>query len=274
MTKKLSPFLFAILTLIIVGFIMLLPLENILESINFTEFESEYLGLFFKMSFLFILSFKVIKKLKLNAIAGVASNYKWRHRYLNIIPFYLFVLGLLSIINKDVSEMQLSNVLVLFLGCLAVGFGEEFMFRGFLQPLFIKKFYNHQNGRFLGVFFSALFFGLFHFVNLMNSEQVLPVVIQVVFATFMGFFFGVLVLRTNKLLPLAITHGLINFFFSLQTLPNLNIIPTNNPSNEMETILAPLLIFLPLFIVGLFVIRKVNMENLQLKIQTSFTKES
>lgn len=269
--KNMSPFLFAIVMLSTIGFVMLLPLEDILSLNKFSKFESEYIGLSIKMGSLFVLGYSIIKKLNLFTITGLSSTYKWEFKYLNLIPIYLLIIGLLTVINKDLSDIKITNVFILFLGCLAVGFAEEFIFRGLLQSLFLKKYMNHKRGLFLGVFVPALCFGLFHLVNLGNSDQILPVLIQVVFATFIGFYFGVLVLKTNKLIPIAITHGLINFFLSLQTLPSISNATTYGASSDdLGAALAPLVLFLPLFIVGLFVIRKINREALQHKLQLTF----
>jgi membrane protease YdiL (CAAX protease family) len=269
--KNMSPFLFAFAMLFAIGLFMFIPTESLFENKNISKFEFEYINIFIKMSLLFILCYIIIIKLKLKTIAGLSSKYKWKFKYLNLIPIYLFIIGLLTVASKDVSQIQLSNLLILLFGCLAVGFGEEFIFRGLLQPLFLKKYIKHRRGMLLGVFIPALFFGLFHLVNLIDSQQVLPVLIQVVFATFIGFFFGVLVLKTNKLVPLAITHGLINFFLSLQTLPGLNDASVNNVSQEgIGAALGPIILFFPLFITGLIIIIKMNKENTQEKLQASF----
>lgn len=269
--KNMSPFLFAFAMLFAIGLFMLIPIESLFENFKISKFEFEYINIFIKMSILFILCYIIIVRLKLKTIAGLSSKYKWKFKYLNLIPIYLFIIGLLTVASKDLSQIQPSNLLILLFGCLAVGFGEEFIFRGLLQPLFLKRYIKHRRGLFLGVFIPALFFGLFHLVNLINNEQVLPVLIQVVFATFIGFFFGVLVLKTNKLIPLAITHGLINFFLSLQTLPSINDASVNNVSQEgLGAALGPLILFLPLFIIGLIIIKKMNKESTQEKLQASF----
>lgn len=269
--KTMSPFLFAFAMLFTIGLFMLIPIESLFDNKNISKFEFEYINIFIKMSLLFILCYIIIVKLGLTTITGLSSKYKWKFKYLNLIPIYLFIIGLLTVASKDISQIQPSNLLILLFGCLAVGFGEEFMFRGLLQSLFLKRYIKHGRGLFLGVFIPALFFGLFHLVNLINSQEVLPVLIQVVFATFIGFFFGVLVLKTNKLIPLAITHGLINFFLSLQTLPSLNDTSINNASNEgIGAALGPLILFLPLFIIGLFIIKKMNKESTQEKLNESF----
>lgn len=78
---------------------------------------------------------------------------------------------------------------------------------------------------------------------------------QVVFAIFIGFFFGVLVLKTNKLVPVAITHALINFSFSLAFLPSLK--PMQDDVVDTLSI-APVIVTLPLFIIGLLIYKKLD----------------
>jgi len=269
--KNISPVLLACIMLVVLSIIVLLPIDSILIKMSLSDFQAEYIGLSIKMAIIFLISYRLIKKMRIESISGISSNYGWKFKYLNIIPVYLIIIGVLSIISKDLTQIHIENVLLLLLACLTVGFGEEFIFRGLLQPLFLKRYIKHRRGLFLGVFIPALFFGLFHLVNLIDSQEVLPVLIQVVFATFIGFFFGVLVLKTNKLIPLAITHGLINFFLSLQTLPNLNDASVNNVSQEgVGAALGPLILFFPLFIIGLIIIINMNKESTQEKLQASF----
>lgn len=254
-------------TLIALGAIMLIPLEEVLLRIQFSEFSSVYIGLAIKMSIIFLIGYQIIKKNKLNPIAGLSTTYKWKNKLFNIIPFYLFILGIVSVSSKDFSEIEIFNVLILLLGCFAVGFAEEFLFRGVIQSLLLKKFAKTNNGIFKAVLSAALIFGFFHLLNLFKNDNIVAVVVQVVYATFIGFFFGVLVLKTNKLIPLAITHALINFFFSLQFLPGFNTLQNNAPE---ETSITAIIIFLPLFIVGLTTLKKLNNDTVLEKINTRF----
>jgi len=108
----------------------------------------------------------------------------------------------------------------------------------------------------------------------LKNDNSMAVLIQVVYATFIGFFFGVLLLKTNKLIPLVITHGLINFFFSLSLLPSMKNIEndaTNTTSMQMGALIAPLILFLPLFIIAFLVIRKVKKEDIAKKIANHHT---
>lgn len=269
-TKNISPIIFAIITLVAFSIIVLIPIDSLLIKMSLSDFQSEYIALAIKMTFVFIVSYRLLKKLNNESITGLSSKYEWKFKYLNIIPVYLFILGILSIISKDLSQIQIENVSLLLFACLAVGFAEEFLFRGVLQSLFLKKYRSHKNGILISVLTPAAIFGLFHLVNLTRNDNVSAVLIQVVFATFIGFFFGALVLKTNKIIPVAVTHGLINFFFSLAFLPGINSIEDTIPLEETGGSIAPILITLPLFVIALVVLKKIKREEVITKLNESF----
>ena len=262
--KSKNPITATFIALIFIGCIMIIPIRPLLTTVGLSKFQTEYISLFIKMTFIFTLSILAVKTLKIEKIVGISPEYKWKNKALNLIPIYLFLLGIASVISKDFSEVIPFNIVILLIACLSVGFAEEFLFRGVLQALFIKKYYQKKNGILVSIFSSSLAFGLFHLINLFKSETVWPVLIQVIFATFIGFFFGVMVLKTNKIIPLAITHALINFFFSIQFLPSL----TPNSSQASEVSIAPLLITLPLFITGLIIIKKINKTEVEKKLDS------
>ncbi len=270
MIKKLSPFFSGVAMLIFIGVIMLLPLDKLITEKDFSSFQVEYIILAIKMFFIFSISLLLIERLNEKALSGISSKYKWSFKYVNLIPFYLFLLGALGFINKDLSSIDFSNMILLLIACQLVGFAEEFVFRGYLQPIFLKKYISRDRGILLGVLFPSLLFGASHLLNLTVNNNVPQVIGQSFYAIFIGFFFGVVLLKTNKLIPLSITHGLINFFFLFRSLPSLN--SNMDPIIEMtflEQIIsaaAPLLIFIPLFVVGLILLRKIKQEDVLKKI--------
>lgn len=264
--KNSSPFLFTVIMLVAMGLVFIIPLEDLLLDYSVSSFRSEYFTLLARMSVLILVGYSLIKKWNLTVIAGLSSNYTWKSKYLNAIPFYLILLGIVSVLSADLTKVELPNLILLLLSCLAVGFGEELLFRGVLQSLFLKKYINKKSGVFLGTFIPAAAFGLFHLLNVLKPGPLLPVLIQVVFATFIGFFFGILLLKTNKIIPLAIIHALINFSFSLQNLPSLQ----SEVETEAASPIAPLIIFLPLFIIGLFLLKKIDKTEVQEKLDQSF----
>lgn len=265
--KNASPFLLAVITLAPVILIALLPINAILIKMAYSAFQAEYISLIIRMTFIFLISYCIIKQLKIESITGLSSTYDWRFKYLNIIPIYLMILGILSVASKDLTQIDIENLLLLFFACLMVGFAEEFLFRGVLQALFLNKYFSYKNGLLVSILIPAIIFGLFHLINLTNNDNVLAVLIQVVFATFIGFFFGVIVLKTNKIIPVAVTHGLINFFFSLVFLPGIKVMG----NRETEASIAPIILTFPLLIIGLLVMKKIKKEAVIKKLNESFS---
>ncbi len=271
--KNFSPLILGFFIILIIGLIFQLPVNKIITDVHFSTFQIEYLVLAVKMFLIFILGTVLINFIKEKTLSGLSKDNKWSFKFINLIPFYLFLLGILSFINKDLSQISLYNLLLLLFACLMVGFAEEFIFRGFLQPLFIKRYLSHKKGLFLGVLFPALFFGASHLLNLTVNDNIPQVIGQSIYAVFIGFFFGATLLKTNKLIPIAITHGLINFFFLFSTLPSLKInetaVITNSLTEQIVAAVIPLFIFLPLFIIGLLILRKIPKEQILKKVKPS-----
>lgn len=265
--KTTSPFLLTIIMLLVIGVVFVIPLESSLLKYGMSGFRAEYINLFVKMSVLLLAGYSLVKKCNLTVIAGLSANYSWRFKYLNAIPVYIILLGIASVLSADISKIEVVNLILLLISCLAVGFAEELLFRGVLQSFFLKKFIDRKSGIFFGTFIPAVAFGLFHLINLTKNGLVLPVLIQVVFATFIGFFFGVLLLKTNKLIPIALVHALINFSFSLQNLPGLQ---SEGEQEAASASVAPIIIFFPLFIVALFLMKKIDKAEVHEKLNQSF----
>lgn len=270
--KSTSPFAIGILIIFIIGLVMQVPFDEVITEDHFSSFQIEYVPLTFKMSIILTIGLAAIRRFQTQTLAGLSSNNKWSHKLLNLIPIYLFIMGIATFIGKDLMAINISDLFLLLLACLAVGFAEEFVFRGLLQSIFIRKYINRRNGVFLGVLYPAIFFGASHLLNLTVNDNIPQVIVQAIYAIFIGFFFGVVLLKTNKLLPLAVTHGLINFFFLINSLPglidatevggNAQIEPTSLPQ-----IIAPIVIFLPLFVVGLIVLRKIEKDSILEKVE-------
>ena len=89
---------------------------------------------------------------------------------------------------------------------LCVGFLEELIFRGLLFNAMLK------NGKNSAIIVSSVTFGVGHIINLINGSgaELLPNLLQVVYAIAVGFMFMMIYYRTKSLLPCIITHGVFN----------------------------------------------------------------
>jgi membrane protease YdiL (CAAX protease family) len=89
---------------------------------------------------------------------------------------------------------------------------EEIIWRGFLQPRFIRRY-----GLYRGIFLVAVVWGAFHFgsdfrAHLSDTDVLLAMLSRLVTCVALGFVFGWLTLRTGSVLPAALAHGVYNMF--------------------------------------------------------------
>lgn len=92
------------------------------------------------------------------------------------------------------------------LSMFCVGFWEEMIFRGLLFKAMAK------NGVRSAIIVSSVTFGIGHIVNLFNGSgaELLPNLLQVVYAIAIGFAFVMIYCKTKSLLPCILTHSIFN----------------------------------------------------------------
>ncbi len=122
---------------------------------------------------------------------------------------YLYFTPLIIICSTNLWAGVTLNFTVLetvlyVLSMLCVGFIEEFIFRGLLFNA-MKK-----DGLRSAVIVSSLTFGIGHIVNLLNGAMVAETLLQICYATAIGFLFTIIFHKTNNLYPCIIAHGIVN----------------------------------------------------------------
>lgn len=105
-------------------------------------------------------------------------------------------------------KMNASSIetVLYMLSMLCVGFLEELIFRGFLFNAMAK------NGVRSAIIVSSLTFGIGHIINLINGSgaELLPNLLQVIYAVAVGFAFVMIYYKTKSLLVCIATHSLFN----------------------------------------------------------------
>ena len=122
--------------------------------------------------------------------------------------FYAPLLALLTVnlwYGFSVSASPLEGALYMQ-SMLCVGFLEEMIFRGFLFCAMAK------NGVRSAVIVSSITFGMGHIMNLINGSgaQLLPNLLQVMYAVAIGFAFVMIYCKTKSLMPCIFTHSIFN----------------------------------------------------------------
>ena len=103
-------------------------------------------------------------------------------------------------------NLDLSEAVLYMLSMLCVGFLEEVIFRGLLFNAMRK------DGIKAAIIVSSVTFGIGHIINLVNGSgaQLLPNLLQIVYATAAGFMFVMMYLKTDSLIGCIAAHGLFN----------------------------------------------------------------
>lgn len=123
----------------------------------------------------------------------------------------LFYIPLLILLTANLWYGVAMNVspletVLYILSMLCVGFLEEMIFRGFLFNAMAK------NGVKSAIIVSSVTFGIGHMVNLFNGSgaELLPNLLQVIYAVAIGFTFVMIFCKTKSLIPCILTHSIFN----------------------------------------------------------------
>ena len=123
----------------------------------------------------------------------------------------LFYAPLLVLLTANLwygAAMNLSplETVLYILSMFCVGFLEEMIFRGLLFKAMAK------NGVKTAIIVSSVTFGIGHIVNLINGSgaELLPNLLQVVYAIAIGFAFVMIYCKTKSLMPCILTHSIFN----------------------------------------------------------------
>lgn len=140
-------------------------------------------------------------------------------QYLYFIPLILLVtVNLWNGFNINHSSKE---IVFHILTMLNIGFIEEIIFRGFLFKMMAK--HNTKSA----IIVSAVTFGAGHIVNLLNGAELIPTLIQICYATSIGYLFVIIFHKSKSLVPCIVTHSLVNSLsvFNVENTLSLYIAP-------------------------------------------------
>ena len=123
----------------------------------------------------------------------------------------LYYIPLLVLLTANLwygAAMNMSSLetVLYVLSMFCVGFLEELIFRGLLFRAMAK------DGMKSAIIVSSVTFGIGHIVNLINGSgaELLPNLLQVLYAVAIGFAFVMIYCRTKSLIPCIIVHSVFN----------------------------------------------------------------
>ena len=169
-----------------------------LNNFGLTDYRSFIVNLLFSLMIIIF-----IIRNKLSEYYGLASFPSFK-KYLYFVPFILIIsVNIWNGINVNNTFLE---IIFFMLSMVCVGFLEEIIFRGFLFKMMAKD--NIKSA----VIVSSLTFGIGHIVNLFHGALLVPTILQMISAIFIGYLFAVIFIKSNSLWPCVVTHALINAF--------------------------------------------------------------
>jgi len=165
-----------------------------LNTFGITSYKTTLINLILSISIIiFIIKNKLLDYYRLTSF----PNPK---KFIYFIPLLLLIS--VNIINGFNINNTISEIIFYMLSMICVGFIEEIIFRGFLFTWLSKNSVN------TAILVSSVTFGMGHIVNLINGSgaNVFSNLLQVVYATAVGFLFTIIFYKSKSLWPCIITH--------------------------------------------------------------------
>ncbi len=184
-----------------------------IQNWGITDYRSTIVNTVF--SVLLIALMVALKRVKYYGICKI-QNIK---KYLFFIP--LILISSVNLWNGININNSSDEILFHILTMINVGFIEEVIFRGFLFKMMEKD--NIKSA----IAVSAITFGIGHIVNLFNGADLIPTLMQVGYATAIGYLFVIIYYKSKSLIPCIITHMAVNSLsiFNVENDTSIYIVP-------------------------------------------------
>jgi membrane protease YdiL (CAAX protease family) len=165
--------------------------------------------------------------------------------------------GMLNVNRGDGGLMVLYTMMFV-----SVGLIEEILIRGLVLPLMLRQWGATKGGVYKAVLVSSAIFGLAHLANLvLGRRDLLSTSAQITYAFFFGVFFAALVLRNKSIWPAIFCHFLFDWAGNFKAVTVGHVYTRMKPAISMEDALFTVAMFLPLLLIGLFYLRKVELAS-------------
>ncbi|MGE5397581.1 MAG: lysostaphin resistance A-like protein [Chitinophagales bacterium] len=207
----------------------------------------------------------LLKGLGLLKSAGFTKPNEWKQLWMIWPIVVLCILVSWPLIDGTLHiDTSKSFVIILYiLVYLSTGFYEEILFRGVTLTVMVRRWGAGKSGLYLAAVLSSVMFGGLHIISLfLGRISLMASVTQVLYATFIGTFFAACVLRNKSIWPAIFFHALFNICSDWSAISiGSHFGQISNINNTFADALSTILVFLPFFIYGLFILRKVQPLN-------------
>lgn len=150
-----------------------------------------------------------------------------------------------------------TRIILYILLYLSTGLFEELLCRGFALTVMLEKWGMTKMGSYWAVILSSALFGCFHFIHfLLGHMSLVAAIAQATYGMFIGVFMCAIFIRNKSIYPAIILHGLIDIVGDLRTIAVGGGINKSYITMDFLSAVICVIIVLPLFIYGLWILRK------------------
>ncbi|NMB59728.1 MAG: CPBP family intramembrane metalloprotease [Chloroflexi bacterium] len=203
----------------------------------------------------------VIAALELTREAGFTPVSQWKNLWLiGPLLVYSALNGSEVIDGTFTINWADSGLMLLFtLYYISVGLIEEILVRGLVLPLMLRQWGKTKGGVYRAVLISSAIFGLAHLANLvLGRRDLLSTTAQITYGLFFGVFFAALVTRNKSIWPAIFCHFLFDWAGNFKAVTVGHVFTRVKPAITMEDALFTAAVFLPLLLIGLLYLRRVE----------------
>jgi membrane protease YdiL (CAAX protease family) len=253
------PVIFSLLVILAAGLLTEIPLSVIFIPL-LGDPGGKFLGDFVVHALTGLILVGLLVKLGIFKNARFTPPNQWKALWLAWPLVVITLLNLSSLIDGSlVINTSHPGLIILYTFLtLSIGFCEEVMGRGVVLPVMLRKWGNTRRGIYLAVLVSSVLFGAAHIFNIVAGRlPLLANLTQIIYSFFFGVVFAACVLRNNSIWPMIIMHAAIDFVGGLRHIAVGGGSQTDVANSTMTNAVVALIITLPLFLYGLFILRKV-----------------
>jgi membrane protease YdiL (CAAX protease family) len=254
------PVLFSIIIMLVGTVLTEIHAEDWLK--NYIDYQSAcYITGIVEQGLVSVLLVVMLAKMGLLEAAGFTKPSQWKQLWLAWPIFVLATLNGGTAPFDGTLAIDFSRPMLIVLYTLlyvSVGFVEEILFRGVMMTVLVQKWGRTRGGIYKAVILSSALFGLLHLANFAAGRYtLLAALTQTGYALFFGVFFGACMLRNNSIWPVIFSHFLFDFCGTLNQIAVGGTF-TRSVETDPNNALIALALTLPLFLYGLFILRRVT----------------
>jgi membrane protease YdiL (CAAX protease family) len=259
-----QPLLFAALATVAGLYLTEIPLQGLLTP-YFGAQPAFYVTIILEQGLTGLLFFGLLARFGWLDLAGFTRPRLWKALWLG---WPLLIFAVINIDEGIVVDFSRPGLIALhLLTALSTGWVEEVLCRGVVVTTLLQKWGRTRKGITLSVLVSSALFGLAHFANFLAGRQpLINTLTQITFAIFFGVIFAACVLRNRAIWPMILLHAAVDWAATLDEIAVGGGLHTGVAPLSPADALVSILITLPLFLYGLFLLRRVEPAALPLEV--------